>query len=232
MGDKLRVDASVVKSFFEPSVESIVKHVKCLLQNRSNRGVEAIVMVGGFSESPMLQDTVRSHFPFLRIIVPDEAGLAVLKGAVIYGHSPSIISQRVSKYSYGTDVSVLFDSNVHPLRKQKLTESGVRCQDVFSKLAEAGQTLVVGQAQDEQSYFTSNESQTSMGMDIYATTNKSPQFVDDDGCYRIGTFSVPVAGRGIDREVKVKMIFGGTEIDVECKEVATGKITHLKVDFL
>jgi molecular chaperone DnaK (HSP70) len=232
MGDKLRVDAAVVKGFFEPSIESIVKHVKGLLQNSSNKGVEAIVMVGGFSESPMLQETVRSRFPDMRIIVPDEAGLAVLKGAVIYGHSPTTISQRVSKFTYGTDISQVFDVGIHPLERMKLTHTGVRCENVFSKLAEAGQILEVGQAQDEQTYTTINETQTSMGMNIYATTDKKPGFIDDVGCYKIGTFDVPVSGSGVGRAVTVKMIFGGTEIDVECTEKATGKVTHLKVDFL
>ncbi|XP_060607561.1 heat shock 70 kDa protein 12A-like [Ruditapes philippinarum] len=133
MGDKLRVDAAIVKGFFEPSIESIIEHVKGLLQSSSNKGVEAIVMVGGFSESPMLQETVRSRFPDLRIIVPDEAGLAVLKGAVIYGHSPTTISQRVSKYTYGTNVQVAFDADKHPLERMKQTDTGVKCRNVFSK---------------------------------------------------------------------------------------------------
>ncbi|XP_053399659.1 heat shock 70 kDa protein 12A-like [Mercenaria mercenaria] len=232
VGDKLRVDPAVVKGFFEPSVDSIIKHVKGLLGSRTNSGIEAILMVGGFSESPMLQETVRSSFPGLRIIVPDEAGLAVLKGAVIFGHSPATISQRVSKYTYGTDVSLLFDAAKHPFERMKITDNGVRCENVFSKLAEAGQTLVVGEAQDEQTYNTISENQTEMGMNIYATMDKTPDFIDDVGCYKIGTFSVPVSGSGVGRKVAVKMIFGGTEIDVECKEVATGKTTHLKVDFL
>lgn len=233
MGDKLRVDANVAKSFFEPSVNSIVSHLRSLLQESVNKGVEAILMVGGFSESPMLQDTVRSSFPKLRIIVPDEAGLAVLKGAVIFGHSPATISQRVSKFTYGTDISQLFDHEEHPFERMKLQQDGsVRCEGIFSKLVQAGQTLVVGEAQDEQNYSTLNADQKSMGMNIYATQNKNPGFIDDVGCYKIGTFSIPVSGTGVGRKVSVRMIFGGTEIDVECKEIATGKVHHLKVDFL
>lgn len=233
LGDKLRVDAKVAKSFFEPSVNSIVSHLRSLLKESVNKGVEAILMVGGFSESPMLQDTVRNSFPNLRIIVPDEAGLAVLKGAVIFGHSPATISQRVSKFTYGTDVSKLFDPSKHPFERMKLKSDGSsRCEDIFSKLVEAGQTLVVGEAQDEQIYSTINADQKCMGMNIYATQNKSPEFIDDVGCYKIGTFDIPVSGYGAGRKVSVRMIFGGTEIDVECKEIATGIVHHLKVDFL
>ncbi|XP_053399657.1 heat shock 70 kDa protein 12A-like [Mercenaria mercenaria] len=233
VGDKLRVDPAVVKGFFKPSVNSIVKHVKGLLRESTNSGVEAVLMVGGFSESPMLQETVRNHFPGLRIIIPDEAGLAVLKGAVIFGHSPATISQRVSKYTYGTDISQNFDQTKHAISRMSIASDGSQiCTNIFSKLAEAGQTLVVGEPQDEQTYTTLLEDQTAMGMNIYASTYKNPGFIDDVGCQKIGTFSVPVSGRGKGRAVTVKMIFGGTEIDVECKEVATGNITHLKVDFL
>ena len=34
------------------------------------------------------------RFPNKNIIVPKEPGLAVLKGAVIFGHDPSAISER------------------------------------------------------------------------------------------------------------------------------------------
>jgi hypothetical protein len=37
-------------------------------------------MVGGFSESPMLRDAVERAFPNHSLIIPQEAGLAVLRG--------------------------------------------------------------------------------------------------------------------------------------------------------
>ncbi|XP_053400594.1 heat shock 70 kDa protein 12A-like [Mercenaria mercenaria] len=89
-----RVDPGIVKGFFEKSIGNIVKHVKGLLKESINSDVEAIVMVGGFSESPLLQENFRDNFPNLKIIVPEENGLAVLKGAVVFGHNPATISQR------------------------------------------------------------------------------------------------------------------------------------------
>ncbi|XP_053399649.1 heat shock 70 kDa protein 12A-like [Mercenaria mercenaria] len=232
VNNKLRIDSKIAEGFFEPAVNSIIEHVKSLLKELTNSPVDAILMVGGFSESPMLQETVQSNFPELKVIIPYEAGLAVVKGAVIFGHSPTAIVQRVSKYTYGTDVVVDFDPDTHPLHRRKETSDGVICENVFSKLTEAGQILVVGEAQYEQTYKTITKTQKAMGMDIYASIEKNPKFIDDVGCIKIGTFSVPVSGSGKGRKVTVKMIFGGTENDVVCTEVATGKITHLKVDFL
>jgi hypothetical protein len=49
------------------------------------------------------------YFPNKRIIIPEEAGLSVLKGAVLFGHTPDYIASRVMRFSYGTDVTTLFD---------------------------------------------------------------------------------------------------------------------------
>ncbi|WAQ94617.1 HS12B-like protein, partial [Mya arenaria] len=48
----------------------------------------------------------------------------------------------------------------------------------------------------------------------------------------IGNLEIPLSGSGKDRWVTVRFIFGGTEIDVEATEDSTGKVQHLKIDFL
>ncbi|XP_053390339.1 heat shock 70 kDa protein 12B-like [Mercenaria mercenaria] len=232
VGVKLRVEARVAKHFFETPIRKIVSHVKDLLQEPVNQGVAAILMVGGFSESQMLQEAIRNNFPSLGVIVPNEAGLVVLKGAVIFGHDTSTFTERVSKYTYGVRINNNFDPNKHPIEKKITIEDKLYCKDIFSVHVHAGQTLVVGQAQTKKSYVTIDSEANSVPIEIYATLNLQPKYTDDAGCEKIGIVTVPVSGRGIGREVTVKMIFGGTEIDIECMEVATGKITHGIVDFL
>lgn len=34
-----------------------------------------------------MQEAIRKAFPECRVVVPHEAGLAILKGAVLFGHS-------------------------------------------------------------------------------------------------------------------------------------------------
>lgn len=229
-GDKMRLHYSLARGFFKPAIDSIVVHVRSVLKDPQSKGVEAIVMVGGFSECLILQEAVRETFSDLQIIIPDEPGLAVLKGAVIFGHKPAAIKQRISKYTYGTDVYCPVTEVIDMLQSESADPQ--RCTRVFSTLVEAGQILEVGKPQNEKTFMTVSEDQTAIGMDIYATLNKNPKFVDEVGCHRIGRFSVPVSGRGKDREVKVYLIFGGTEIKVECIEVETKHVTRLKVDFL
>ena len=45
-------------------------------------------MVGAFSDCPIIQDAVYKAFPDNQIIIPEDAGLSVLKGAVLFGHRP------------------------------------------------------------------------------------------------------------------------------------------------
>ncbi|KAK3594916.1 hypothetical protein CHS0354_020573 [Potamilus streckersoni] len=88
-GEKLRVDASVMKGLFSTVIESTVSSVKELMKDSGVQGISRILMVGGFSESKMLQHAIKYNFPNVNIIVPQEAGFAVLKGAVVFGHALS-----------------------------------------------------------------------------------------------------------------------------------------------
>ncbi|KAH3788757.1 hypothetical protein DPMN_166905 [Dreissena polymorpha] len=84
VGEEFRLDFSIFRSFFKESVNAIVNHLQSLLKEGKPSKAEAILMVGGYSDSPLLAETVREKFPRLKIIVPTDAGLAVLKGAVIF----------------------------------------------------------------------------------------------------------------------------------------------------
>lgn len=86
-GDKMRVSSNVFGSFFEPVVNGLVSHVKHLLKKSFAKRLEAILVVGGFSDSPMLKEGLLKAFPNLRVMFHYDAEVAILKGAVIFGHS-------------------------------------------------------------------------------------------------------------------------------------------------
>lgn len=235
MGDKIRVDADVFKTFFQGPVKSVVDHVRKLLQEPEVRGCSAIVMVGGFSESPMLQENIRSNFQRLNIIIPDEAGLAVLKGAVIYGHSPTTIAERVCKYTYGVKTSHGKSDNCkHPPAKTSTTSDGtIMCNNIFDIHVKEGETVTVGKALEEQSYIPVSDDQTALTFNIFATSSRNPHFTTEPGCQNIGTLSVPLPiEQGKKRSVGTSMKFGGTEIEVKVVNKSTGEVSTKFVDFL
>ncbi|XP_052780054.1 heat shock 70 kDa protein 12A-like isoform X2 [Mya arenaria] len=98
--DKLKVDMDVVRNIFKIQIEAIVDHVSNLLDQSTVGDIEAIVLVGGFSNCSLLQQAMNTKFDGHTILVPNDADLAVLNGAVIFGHKPELISQRVSKYTH------------------------------------------------------------------------------------------------------------------------------------
>lgn len=79
--DKMKIELKLFETFFRPACSGIIKHVKVLL-----RDVNIIFMVGGFSESYILQNSIRDAFPKCQVIVPEEPSLAILRGAVMLGY--------------------------------------------------------------------------------------------------------------------------------------------------
>jgi len=44
-------------------------------------GIQFLFLVGGFAESPLLQMEIRKEFsPMLKVIIPQDVGLSILKG--------------------------------------------------------------------------------------------------------------------------------------------------------
>jgi hypothetical protein len=232
-GDKLRIDVSLVTGLFNDTVDSIIAHVNELLQKTDVSDISAILMVGGFSDSPMLQDAIRKNFPDLQIIIPKDAGSAVLIGAVIYGHSPSEIAERKCKYTYGVRSATMFIEGVHPESKKYIDRKGdVRSRDCFNIHIREGGTVVVGEAQREVLYVTAANNQQTMTFHIYASTDKDVVLVTDPGCTKLGILVVPIPDPGPGRKtVRMQMIFGGTEIEVEARD-ENGKVTKGAFDFL
>nr|XP_022298993.1 heat shock 70 kDa protein 12A-like isoform X1 [Crassostrea virginica] len=95
IGDKLRLAPKDAEDFFAETVNEITRHLKSLLQEKSGKGIATIILVGGFAESPMLTQAVKSAFPQMRVIIPHEAAWSVLRGAVIFGHDPSLIKEQI-----------------------------------------------------------------------------------------------------------------------------------------
>ena len=90
-GDKLRITPTLFEQFFAAACTGIVDHLHDLLDKPAVKDTDTILMVGEFSESPILQACIKRDFQNYRIVIPNEQGLAVLKGAVLFGHDPCII---------------------------------------------------------------------------------------------------------------------------------------------
>ncbi|XP_053399341.1 heat shock 70 kDa protein 12A-like isoform X3 [Mercenaria mercenaria] len=225
---KLRVDADVTRMFFQKVTDSITKHISSLMQKQSARNCQAILMVGGFSESKVLQVAIRNKFGGgMKIFNPEGASLAVLKGVVIFGHRPSTIAERICKYTYGTEIAHKTSENCrHPSSKTYSYDGEMHCLELFDKHVTIGQTVKLEQEQDEIISTPITDSQTEMYYYIYASTSPDPVLVTEPGCVKIGELRIPIPDTtlGKEREFGCRFIFGGTEIAVKVEDKATGEV--------
>ncbi|XP_053378885.1 heat shock 70 kDa protein 12B-like [Mercenaria mercenaria] len=236
LSGKLRVDANITLDFFQKSVDSIVRHISSLLQDSSVQPCEAILMVGGFSESKVLHNAIKDEFGrMMKIIISESPGLAVLKGAVIFGHRPSTISERICKYTYG--VNTTHETTkwcIHPSTETSESDGRKRCRNVFDKHVTIGQSVKLEEEQEESISNPVSDTQTGIWKMIYASTSPNPYLVTEPGCIKIGEFEIPIPDTtlGRDRKFGTRFIFGGTEIAVKVEDKAIGEIHIYSIDFL
>lgn len=232
--DKTRINADVFKNLFEDASHNIVDHLRELLRTKEVKGTQTILMVGGFSESPILQSRIRKEFPDMRVIIPPDAGLAVLKGAVLFGYDPKTIEERIAKYTYGIGTNADFDPQKHDPSKKKNINGRDMCTDIFHKHVTKGQVLRIDEVQSEESYNPITADQKSINFTVYISQELNPKYVTDDDCEEMGQMNVdiPDTTGGLNRSVIVKMIFGGTELHLEAMVKRTGRVTKAKFNFL
>lgn len=120
--DKLRFSADFARQLFRPITDQIVKFISVILQHPEVESVNQFLLVGGFSESPMVQHAIRTHFPGKQIIFPRDADLAVVKGAVLFGHRTRRLSikSQILKYSDGVKTTPIFDPMAHDRPKKAM----------------------------------------------------------------------------------------------------------------
>ncbi|XP_035679092.1 heat shock 70 kDa protein 12A-like [Branchiostoma floridae] len=230
----IRIHHSVMKSFFTPVIDSILAHLDKLVSNEEVTPLKYMFMVGGFSESPILQHAVKEKFQgACTVLVPEGCGLSIIKGAVMFGHNPSSIAARKSKYTYGTAVCVPFEREHHPERLKEWIDGKLLCTRVFTKFVEAGQLVTVGEV-SEHVFSPSSLLQPAMGIEIFRTEEREVHYCDDEGVTKCGYVVVrlPPPIPGLTRAVRATLTFAETEIKIDAFALGSGQRASTKIDFL
>ena len=233
--DKLYISPEVSKSLFQASIDNIIYKVKSLLMEPSVAGTSALLLVGGYSESRLLQQAIRTAFADYNFINPQDAGAVVLKGAVIFGYEPYIISERVCRYTYGVQIVNVFEEGKHDKKKKFFAEGRELCHDVFLKFVQKGETVKLGKAQGNHIVLPLYSQQAGLDVAVYACTKIAPMYTTDEGCNQLGHVSVDFEDASVSRfekEVQISFTFADTEIKVKATELRTGKSTSALVNFL
>ncbi|CAC5426221.1 unnamed protein product [Mytilus coruscus] len=221
--DKLRINTKLFRTFFDFSINNVLRIFEDLFQKPEIANIKTVLAVGGYSESPVLIGSIKEKFPNLTVIVPKDPGLAVLKGAVLYGFEPHAITERVSQYTYGVAMQKPYDPDVYDASKiaNVRGRGGKRMvDDVFDKHIEIGKVCKIGEFEQEHDYYPLVNEQKIAHFEFYASELKSPKYTTDTKCQMIGTFSVELSKAG---RIFLKLNASGTEIIGIVREEETGK---------
>jgi hypothetical protein len=182
---------------------------------------------------------MKKAFPHRKFIIPMEAGLAVCKGAVLFGHDPDVILSRICRYTYGQDICKPFDEAIHPVSKFTIIENNLLCKDIFLKFFTVGQEVSLGEANEMISTMSFVDDSAMLGrflpihLRVYVSDQKYPMYVDDEGCRELGVIEVK-CNNGVWPPkvlIKTKMEIARTEIKVT-STMDTGEEVSTNFDFL
>ena len=78
--DRLNITNQIFTDTFSNSIRAIVRHLTTLLQTPLLADVKMLLMVGGYSDSKVLQHAVKEAFPRHEVIAPADGSLSIVKG--------------------------------------------------------------------------------------------------------------------------------------------------------
>ncbi|XP_048746807.2 heat shock 70 kDa protein 12A-like [Ostrea edulis] len=248
---KLRFDANyLIEAVFKGPISAIVSHLQNLYQNEKVAEIDIILLVGGFSECPLLRKAIRAQFPNRNVINPREGSIAVMKGAVLFGHSPENMIRkyiqlgqvlpsnetqgiiRKSKAYYGVATDVPFIEDEHSQIHKFIREGGeVMCTDIFDCLIEKNQELRIDTV-IEKTFCSSNCYEANV--EIYRSDKKT-RYCSDEGCKRIGQIPAVFSSGGHSSEkrlFKIQLHFGFTEKIATAVDLTTQRSWKVKLNCL
>ncbi|KAJ8297866.1 hypothetical protein KUTeg_024397 [Tegillarca granosa] len=231
---KIQIKKKTFLSFYEKTVKGIAEIITKIL---SDLNVTTIVMVGGFSDCKLMSAELRENVideNIQTLVIPADAELAVLKGAVLFGFMPETIFARVARKTYGIQSWPIFRDGYHPTNKKVRINGIDRCRDVFFKYVEIGQEVTAGHRMS-QVFQALGGKEDHLECNIYVSSNPDPTFVTDDDCKLLGVLKMPLP-KGIkddDRvEIEETLVFGDTELHVMAREFLTGHSVKCSFDLI
>lgn len=181
-----------------------------------------------------------SYFSFhlpdkYKVLIPIDASVAVVQGAVIFGQKPHVIDSGIMRTTYGLDTNHPFDPNVHPEDKKHVVEGIPWCKDCFDVLVKEEDVVHVGETKRFSNYQPIEKSQTGVSFRFFTSSSAAAKYITDAAVgSSIGQVVVksPEIWKGTDRRLDICVHFGGTEIKVTAIDMTIGNTATAYLDFL
>jgi len=230
----LKVPKTDFRELIVTVTNKISELVKSLLQKPEFKDIDFIILVGGFANSCFVMDKLKETAGNIPIIRPEEAELAVVRGAVLFGWKPDKLTSRKSRRTYGIAIWRNFREGIDPENLALFDSEGVRkCDNIFDCLIKINQTVEAGET-ISRVYFPLNANTKSSIIDLFATVKENVAYVTDPDVFKVGSVVLDMSdiSGGKNREVKVNLHLGQTEFKLDVIDVTTGNNVTAIYDFL
>lgn len=211
--ENLQVDNETIKDLFKSTTDGVLTTIENALQFDEANEVSMILLVGGFSNCEIIEHAIRNRFENKRIIVPVDAGTAVMQGAVMYGHKPEVIYNRITKYTYGIGAQIPFDNKKHDPSRKFVQGKNVLCGKVFDIIVSRDHNIprysnlsrnycIIPKGNKHQSC-------------IYISDKSCPKYIDEANCRKVGTLEITLPNtKDRKRSIEVHYFFGDTSLKI------------------
>ena len=232
----LKIPKGLIFTMFDEVCNDISEHVTGLLRREEIKDIDSIIMVGGFSNARILSDKIRSISGNIPVIIPEEAELAVLKGATLFGWNTDFITKRRSQKTYGKNVSMKFNPELDRGRKKYTNSDGDEyCLERFLTLVTVNQEINVGHKISHVD-IPLNDEQYSIPYHLYASEEEVVRYCDEPGVVKVGKFVFQMPNHDGIKRAKRRVIndyiFDNTMIHVETRDESMGTSVSAVFEYL
>jgi len=203
--------------------EKIIQQIKTIIEN--TRNIESTSHVGGHCSNEILVNYIKNNPKNSAHPKPPHPAQAIVKGAVLFGINPNIITERKAKYSLGLRIRKEWDEKIHGKNGEKIFDENLgsyRCKDCFCLFIEKGQTLPIDHTIIHNLFLVGSRYGK---LYFYKSSKKNPIFCTEEGVEKIGEDLLDLKRdfKENERNIVVLIKFGGTYVEAECIHEKSGE---------
>jgi len=193
-----------------------------------------VFLVGGFSQSPLLQKRIKDLMVNrARVVIPPNPGQAVMNGAVYFGMNPNVIVSRIAPQTIGIGIWEPWNQKEHNGRKQIMRDEELFCGEIFSSFVKVGESVHHLHTVKKQ-FIPPSKSDTKISIEIWTATDPDVKYTTDNTCRQIGEVVLQVPDKQLsraDRKLEVIMQFGGPTFTVKATYLQNNSVVEAKFNF-
>ena len=191
--------------------------------------LDYILLVGGFGQCKVLQDVFQKKLGHsVKVLFPMEPQLAVIKGAVLFGHNPLQIQSRIARFTYGRKVLFRYDKNQHDITKKRTYEGKDWCDNCFRPFITKGEEVIAGSVKTFKTVPIKHD-QTRMNFLFYRTERTKVEYIDEPEVTKVASATLVSPSGPFSRNIETRVTFGHTEMLIEARDAEKGEAYQMRV---